>query len=158
MTDFWTTFFYFIVMVAILIAAYLTTKFISKKGARGVSRNIRMVDRMTVGRDKHIMLIEVGGKNLLVGVTNQAINVLGDIDGTALKFQKEAGGSSGKSFLTQLKDFIINMKDAPANLNKARAEAKKQPKAGFEDDYLSRMDEAIQRRKSHTDGGSGEEL
>jgi flagellar protein FliO/FliZ len=160
MGDFGTTFFYFVVMIAILVAAYFTTKYISGKGAHLKSRNIRMVDRMMIGKDKHIVLIEVGDKNLLIGVTNQAINVLGDIDGGTLKFKSETKSSEQKGFTSQLKDFIVRMKDAPGNLNKARAEAKKttrQPKKIYEDDFLSRMDEAMQRRKSRTDSDDGEE-
>jgi|AGTN01.2.fsa_nt_gi flagellar biosynthetic protein FliO len=158
MGDFWTTFFYFIVMIAILAGAYFTTKFIAGKGNRVKSRNIRMIDRMMVGKDKQIVLIEVGDKNLLIGVTNQAINVLGDIDGETLTAQSESGASAQKGFASQLKDFILRMKDAPGNLNKARAEAKKDkwPREMYEDDYLSRMDEAIQKRKGRPDGHDGE--
>lgn len=149
--DFWTTLLYIFVMIAVIVAAYWATKFISKKGSKAKSQQMRMVDRMALGKDKHIVLIEVGDRNLLIGVTNQAINVLGDIDGAALQNQKSTESASAPlGFASSVRDFLVNMKNAPANLNKARAEAKKTswPK---EEDYLNRMDEAIQKRKNQAD-------
>ena len=149
--EFWTTALYIFVMFAVIAAAYWATKYISQKGKKVKSRKMRMVDRMSLGRDKHIVLIEVGDKNLLIGVTNQAINVLGDIDGDTLqKQQGEEGMPAGKGFAASVRDFFIKMKNAPATLNKARTDAQKTgwPK---EEDYLGRMDEAIQNRKSRTD-------
>ena len=160
MGDFWTTFFYIIVMIVVIIGAYLATKYIAGKGGRAKSRHIRMIDRMTLGRDKHILLIEIGGKKLLIGITNQSINVLGDIDGETIKSeQKENAQSAQRGFAAQMRDFFVNMKDAPGNLSKARAEAKKPrySKTFDEDDYLARMDEAMQRRKNHGSGRDEEE-
>ena len=156
MGNFWSTFFYIVVMIAVIAAAYFATKYLSGKGRRLKSRHIRIIDRMILGRDKHIMLIEVGDKNLLIGITNQTINVLERIDGQTLKSEtNETAGSAQKGFASQLRDFINNIKDAPDNLNKARMEAKserKSKKSSDEDDYLSQMDDAIQRRKGHIAG------
>lgn len=158
MTDFWTTFFYFIVMIAILVAAYLTTKYIAGKGVQMKSRNIRMIDRMMMGKDKQVVLIEVGDRNLLIGVTNQAISVLGDIDGGSLKVKSDPKPPVPKGLFSQFKDFAIRMKNAPSDLNKARMDAKKTHQSGkiHEDDFLSRMNEAIQKRNGRMD--DGEEL
>ena len=100
-------------------------------------------------------LIEVGDKNLLIGVTNQSINVLGDIDGETLKIkQTEIKTSAQKGFGARMRDFIIHMKDAPKNLRMARNEAKMdRPAKVSGDDYLARMDDAIQRRRSRITGG-----
>ena len=150
MKDFWDTFLYVIVMIAVIVAAYVATRYLAGKGRRVQSRHIRVLDRMMLARDKHIALIEVGDKNLLIGVTNQSINVLGDIDGDSLKIEQNTGElTAQKGFISRLRDFIIRMKNAPNDLSKARRQAKKtrQPKVD-RDDYLSRMDDAIQRRKS----------
>lgn len=162
MDNFWTTFFYIVVMLVIIVGAYFATKVISGKAGRLKSRQIRMVDRMSMGRDKHIVLVEVGGKNLLIGVTNQSINVLGDIDGAALKDKGEAPAptQNRKGFGSQLRDFLVNMKDAPNNLNKARMEARQNQNskpASEDDDYLTRMNEAIERRKNQADHRGKEE-
>ena len=150
--DFWTSVLYILVMIAVIAAAYLATKYISHKGRRAKSRQMRMVDRMTLGRDKHIVLIEVGNKNLLIGVTNQTINVLGDVDGNALKGQQGTEATpAAKGFAASVRDSFINIKNAPHTLSKAHMEAKKTgwPK---KEDFLDCMDEAIQNRKNRTDG------
>ena len=153
MGDFWSTFFYIVVMIAVIVAAYIVTKYLSGKGRRLKSRHIRIVDRMILGRDKHIVLIEVGDKNLLLGITNQTINVLGHFDGQTFKSETdETTAPAQKGFASHLRDFIINIKDAPDNLNKSRMEAKtvrKSKKSPDEDDYLSRMDDMIQKRENH---------
>lgn len=151
----WTTFFYILVMIAVIVAAYVATKYLAGKGSRVQSRHIRILDRMMLSRDKHIALIEVGDKNLLIGVTNQTITVLGDIDGETLKTQQDRiEQSAQKGFAPKLRDFIIHMKDAPNNLRTARHEAKqtRQPDADS-GDYLARMDDAIRRRRNRMTGG-----
>ena len=160
MKDFWAAFSYIFVMIAVIVAAYVATKYLAGKGRRVQSRHIRVLDRMMLSRDKHIALIEVGDKNLLIGVTNQAINVLGDIDGETLRSeQNTTEPSAQKGIATKLRDFIIHMKDAPNNLKMVRREAKatRRPRAD-NDDYLARMDDAIQKRKSRmTSGYEGDE-
>lgn len=156
--DFWTTLLYILVMIAVIVAAYLATKYLSQRGRKANGRQMRMVDRMALGKDKHIMLIAVGDKNLLIGVTNQTINVLGDIDGSTLQTQQGAEkASASKGFASSVRDFLVNMKNAPVDLNKARAAAQKTqwPK---ESDYLSRMDDAIQKRKNSAGGYDKEGL
>ncbi len=149
MGEFGTTFFYIVVMVAIIVAAYLATKYLTRKSGAAKSRQMRILDRMMLGKDKHIVLLEVGDKNLLIGVTNQQINVLGDIDGETLKSKQSESAETGqKGFGTKLRDFAIRMKNAPSDLNKARSQGSAPwPKRNDDFDYLRRMDEAIERRK-----------
>jgi len=155
----WTTFLYIIVMVAVIVAAYVATKYLAGKGQRVQSRHIRVLDRMMLARDKHIALIEVGDKNLLIGVTNQTISVLGDIDPDALiSEQNTVELSAQKGLASRLRTFIIRMKDAPKDLQMARREDKqRRQKKADSDDYLARMDDAIQRRKSRMSGYEGDE-
>ena len=59
------------------------------------SRYICMLDRMALAKDKCLYLTEVGGKYLLIGVTNQSINTLGEIDKDALEDITEASSDTG---------------------------------------------------------------
>ncbi len=155
MENFWTTFFYIVIMIAVIVAAYIATKYLSGKGRQLKSHHIRVLDRMIMGRDKHIVLIEVGDKKLLIGITNQTINVLGDIDGETLKEETgKPAGTQQKGFASHLRDFIVNFKDAPANFDKARKQAKDANNATEpdENDYLGRMDDAIRKRKDRMAG------
>ena len=147
-------------MVAIIVAAYFATKYLSGKGRSVKSRQMRILDRMMLGKDKHIVLLEVGGKNLLIGVTNQQINVLGDIDGETLKArQSENDEASQKGFTSKLRDFAVRMKNAPSDLNKARTQggSTSWPKHNDNFDYLRRMDEAMERRKGQAEDRGEEE-
>jgi len=159
MKDFWDTFLYVIVMIAVIVAAYVATRYLAGKGRRVQSRHIRVLDRMMLARDKHIALIEVGDKNLLIGVTNQSINVLGDIDGDSLKIEQNTGElTAQKGFMSRLRDFIMRMKDAPSDLKMARREADAARRQKTDkDDYLARMDDAIQRRRTRLSGDGGDE-
>jgi flagellar biosynthetic protein FliO len=150
---FWETLSYIFVLIAIIAAAYWVTKYISQKGINMQSRQMRILDRMTLGKDKHIVLIQIGDKNLLIGVTSQTINTLGDIDINTLHTQAcENTTPAAKSFTQQLRDFFIRIKNAPADLNHARAQSKgakwSEPSGS---DYLGMMDDAMQKRKKHAD-------
>jgi len=138
----------------------LTTRFLAQKGRRLSSRHIRMRDSMMIGRDKHIAIVEVGGKTLLVGVTNQSISVLAEIDANELQDAVGAGADPNtKGFAARAAGFFAGMKDAPRNLARARTQMKKaRRKQPDEDgDFLRQMDEAIKRRKSRADESGGEE-
>jgi len=154
MDNFWTTFFYVLVMVAVLVAVYFVTKYISKKGGRFKSRYIRMIDCIMVGRDKHVALIEVGDKTLLIGITNQSIQTLADINGETIKSCSDAAQEpSPKGFFSMIQNYIEKMKKAPGDLNKARMQAKAARGAEHaKGDCLSQMDEAVNKRKNEMDG------
>ncbi|MGE5495266.1 MAG: flagellar biosynthetic protein FliO [Burkholderiales bacterium] len=161
MNEFWTTFFYIVVLAAVLVGAYFTTRFISGKSSKMLKgRYIQIIDRMPLGRDKNVVLIEVGDKALLVGVTNQSINTLGQIDGEAIKAAKEqTPAKEGKGFVQQFRDFLINAKDAQENLRKARMQAKAQRKSSgpYDNDFLTQLNEAMERRREQMDSKSEDE-
>ncbi len=160
MSDFWTTFFYIFVMVAVLIAAYFTTKFISGKSRRVLkSRCIHVLDRLPLGKDKSVALIEVADQTFIIGVTNQSINNLGQIDKEALKnIEHQKRENTRKGFAQKLKDIIINAKDAQENLKKARWQEKTKQKTKYssEDDYIEQIDRAIQNRQGNMENKHGE--
>ena len=96
----------FIAIVIILALCYLVTRYIATRGSGGIgisrSSYIRVIDRIGIARDKAILLLEVGGKILLVGVTNQEMTLLSTLDELKeLEFeQRPAGrGSALKSML-----------------------------------------------------------
>lgn len=161
MNEFWTTFFYIVVLAAVLVGAYFTTRFISGKSSKMLKgRYIQIIDRMPLGRDKNVVLIEVGDKTLLVGVTNQSISTLGQIDGEAIKAAREqTPAKEGKGFAQQFRDFLINAKDAQENLRKARMQAKAQRKGSgsYDSDFLTQMNEAMERRREQMDSKSEDE-
>jgi len=160
-----STLFYVVVMVAVLVGAYVLTKWFSKKSRNIVrSRHIVVLDRMALAKDKSLYLTEVGGKCLLIGITNQSITTLGEIDKEALG-EPEASSSNGgeAGFFSKAASFFSNAKNAQAEFAKARMMYKEQKKEGAKpmgrsvdaEDILERMNKAIEQRKNRTSGGNG---
>ncbi len=150
----WSTLFYIIVMVAVLLAAYFTTKYLSGKARRIVkSRHIVVLDRMGIAKDKMLLLVKVGGKSMLIGVTNQNINSLGEVDvGEAPAAEEEPKTASGA--LSKFAEILSNARKAPNELAKARREAREkrnvpsEPPDSVENDYIDQITRAIERRKN----------
>ncbi len=150
----WSTLFYIFVMVAVLLAAYYTTKYLSGRARRIIkSRHIIVLDRMAIARDKMLMVVKVGGKSLLIGVTNQSIQSLGEVEvGEATETQDEQSAPSNT--LSKFARIFSSVRNAPDELAKARREAKMNMRGQSEaenaekDDYLERMTRAMESRKN----------
>lgn len=65
---------------AVLFIAYLATKFLGPKMSHmGASKHIRIIDRVFLGNDKSICIIQVGKRFFLIGVTNHHIGDISEI-------------------------------------------------------------------------------
>lgn len=79
---------YFVGIIAIIFAAYYVTLYVGKK-ASGQSigklrnKNINMIDRFALSRDKSFCLVEIGGKVYVVGITNHTMTLLDTLDAAA---------------------------------------------------------------------------
>lgn len=167
MGDWWSTLFYVLIMVAVLLAAYFTTKYLSNKTRRIIkSKHIILLDRMGIAKDKSLLLTKVGDKCMLIGVTNQNINCLGEVNiGDLSEIENEAASPTGARPLSIFAQILSNAKNAPSELVKARMEAKQKKKEASEprdavgDDYIEQITRAIERRKNpkgHNNGGMDE--
>ncbi len=86
----------FIVFLLILAAAYFTTKFISAKSATFMQgKYLRVKERIFLGRDKHVVLLQAGSRFFLIGVTNQAINLIATLEEDALVLNEEPAYKAG---------------------------------------------------------------
>ena len=71
--------------IAIIFGAYYVTYFIGTKAtgqSRGRlrNRNIHLIDRFSVSRDKSFCLVEISGKVYVIGITNHAMTLLDILD------------------------------------------------------------------------------
>ena len=80
---------FFVGLIIIIIAAYYVTYYIGLK-ASGRSRtgrlrnkNINLIDRFAISRDKGFYLVEIAGKVYVVGVSNQTMTLLDTLDAAA---------------------------------------------------------------------------
>jgi len=86
--------------VVIIFGAYYVTYYIGLKASgqnrsRIKNRNINMLDRFAMSKDKSFCLIEIAGKVYVVGVTNQSMTLLDTLD--AAKFAEAAAERSDPS-------------------------------------------------------------
>ena len=71
--------------VIVVFGAYYVTYFIGVKASgksrsRIKNRNINMLDRFAISKDKSFCIIEIAGKIYVVGITNQSMTLLDTID------------------------------------------------------------------------------
>lgn len=70
----------FIAVALIIYLSYIASKYIGsglKKSSS--SRYMRLLDQVTLGQDRHVAIVQVGAKYLLVGVTAGQISFLSEI-------------------------------------------------------------------------------
>ncbi len=70
----------FIAVALIIYGSYMASKYIGKGMTRGSSSlYMRLLDQITLGQDRHIAIVQISGKYLLLGVTAGQINVLSEL-------------------------------------------------------------------------------
>lgn len=157
--DIWSTLFLVFVLVIVMVGAYYTTKFLSGKARQiSKSKHIHVIDRMGIAKDKALFLTKVGGKCFFIGVTNQAVSTLGELDPKDIENIASEEPEAEKSVFGRFSDFLANAKNAPESLRKAREAHKRggdpQPsgRAGVvDDDYIDQISRAIQQRKGRAE-------
>lgn len=95
----WRVIVTFIVVILIIYGSYIASKYIGKGLSKSSSsRYMRLIDQITLGQDRHIAIIQVSGKYLLVGITAGQIRVLSELEEDELfPLTSDAAGSEAKS-------------------------------------------------------------
>lgn len=63
-------------LVIVILLIYITSKFGKKFTGQSLRRNLRIVDRLAVSNKSSICVVKVGEEVLLLGVTENNINIL----------------------------------------------------------------------------------
>ena len=81
----------------VLAATYYATRFLGKhySGQISLGKQIRIIDRLDLGRDRYLLVVHTAGKTLLVGVTPQNLNTLAELDDQDLEQQTSDSDSAG---------------------------------------------------------------
>ena len=79
---------FFVGLIVVIFAAYYVTYFIGMKASgRSVgklkNKNINVIDRFSIAKDKSFCLIEIAGKIYVVGMTNHTMTLLDTLDAAA---------------------------------------------------------------------------
>jgi len=69
-------------MILIFAAAYYAAKLMGKHYSMqsSSSRNMRVIDKLQVGRDRFLLIVEAGEKVLLLGISPQHIGTLAELE------------------------------------------------------------------------------
>lgn len=71
-----------LLVIGIVVLAFYSTKWLGKRAGTPLrSRNLAVIDRITLGQDKSIAIIKVNEKYLLVGIASNGITNLGELRG-----------------------------------------------------------------------------
>ena len=99
------------IFVAVLAAAYLTTRWMGGLQQRHQNyKNLRIVETISVGSNKTIVIVEAGTVYLVVSVGKEEVHLLTELTREQLKdlsFEDENGGNGQESFaeiLTKIKE------------------------------------------------------
>ncbi len=123
--------FYFIFMSAIILgAAYYVTKYLAKRGFKASgSKNLKIVESVSLGIDKSLILVKVGEQYLLLGSTQKSISMLAEIDkeklntGNPSEVYGNLDGESVEAYMAELnnEDERPGMNSVKKNLNKLKS-------------------------------------
>ncbi len=72
---------YFAVLIGVLVLAYYTTKLIAgTAGPRQASANIKILEKVMLGKDSYLLIAQIQERIVLLGVTPGGIQKLEELD------------------------------------------------------------------------------
>jgi flagellar biosynthetic protein FliO len=98
-------------IVLIIAAAYYVTRFVATKaaGTRSRAADIRIRSSAALGRDRQIVIAEIGGNAYILGVTAQHVELIDKMDASELDAKLPEAGTKPpvpdfkREFLERLK-------------------------------------------------------
>lgn len=78
-------------IVLIIAAAYYVTKFVASRavGPGGRSGDIRISSSVTLGKDRQLVIAEIGGKAYILGITPQHVELIDKLERSELDDARE---------------------------------------------------------------------
>jgi flagellar biosynthetic protein FliO len=97
--DIWGTVETILVVIVILFLAWYVTRFVGLRArGRAAGRHMRVVDRLTVGNDKALLLVKVGAEYCVIGVTGHEMRLIKTLDpaeAEAMEAEAQPTGAQG---------------------------------------------------------------
>ncbi|QSX07188.1 flagellar biosynthetic protein FliO [Sedimentibacter sp. zth1] len=99
-------------IILVLFLTYYCTKSLSKGILKySTSKNIKIIDKVPLGQNKYLIIIDVCDKNYLVSVTDNNINILKELDDNIVK-NTDSSKVNNASFCKILNEAIKNRKSS----------------------------------------------
>ena len=114
----WQFLFYLAAVVFVVFLAWMATRFLARRGAeaqQSQSRYLNVLDRITLAPGRHLYLLSVAGKVLLIGQGEREFSLLMEISEEELVRYLEENpigelDSAGMTFLKNLQDTLSRMR------------------------------------------------
>ena len=96
----------FALLILIFAGAYYASKLMGRHYSMQASSSaeMRVVDKLVLGRDHYLLIVEAGDKALLIGVCPQHIETLAELDGETFAELPQVQGNT--DFISLLKGRI----------------------------------------------------
>ena len=93
----------------ILYLAYISTKLLGRKLSvrGGSSRKLKILDSVSVGQGKSLIIVQAGEKTFLVGAASESINLISELDSNDFA-EEETPPETGMDFKTAFKKVLEN--------------------------------------------------
>jgi len=93
-----------LIFLFVLAISYLTVRFVGKwqKGQESGS-NIEILETRSLGTNKYLCIVRVGGKILLIASGKDEISMLTELDPEKLSFEEKSGEVSFSSILDRVR-------------------------------------------------------
>lgn len=107
LSDFFSLLMMLVVIAAILYLSYIVSKKLgSGMMQTGGARNIRIIERAYLDRDKSVAIVEVGEKAYLLGVSPENVSLLEELDAEQLAYDapEEASEMPAAQFASIIKN------------------------------------------------------
>lgn len=102
----------------VIVLAYISTKYAGKKFSvkNTGNGNIRIIDRLPLGADKSLLIVNSAGKTLLIGVTPQHIELICELDESMICEAADGSGTT-QDFYSVLKKNLEKFKKGSSKEN-----------------------------------------
>lgn len=102
----------------VIVLAYISTKYAGKKFSvkNTGNGNIRIIDRLPLGADKSLLIVNSAGKTLLIGVTSQHIELICELDESMICESADSSGTT-QDFYSVLKKNLEKLKKGSSKEN-----------------------------------------
>lgn len=98
-------------IVGLMFLTFYGTKWLNKKfrntGWNGAQNGIEIVECMGIAQDKQLLVVKVGSKAMLLGVTPGSVTKLSDLDENDVALLKSRS-AEGESFADSFKNAFLN--------------------------------------------------
>jgi flagellar protein FliO/FliZ len=101
MGDFFSMLFSLVGAVCIIVLTYYASRWYARKmGPIAGGKHIRIIDRVVVSRTGSVLIVDIGGRQYLLGVSDQNVQILMELDETIpLPVDRSAGGDGLKGLI-----------------------------------------------------------